>query len=90
MNDRKDQPLITISHARKVLAVFLGFFYGGSLVNGVARGIDFVFRTETGLRAWPVLEASVGVAAVSLASFLAAYNPSVLAWSRWGSYCRSF
>jgi len=69
---------MTTSLRRKISAVFLGFFYGGSVVNGVERGIDFVLKGETGLSGWPFVGAVVGVAASGLAAFLAAYSSQSL------------
>ena len=39
-------PLATgpISGHRKIAAILLGFFYGGSLVNGVEEGLEFVLN----------------------------------------------
>lgn len=64
---------------RKIAAILLGFFYGGSVVNGIEKGLDYVFRTDTGLSGWPVLEVVMCLAAVGAASFLAAYSSQSLA-----------
>lgn len=69
---------IPTSFRRKISAVLLGFFYGGSVVNGIDRGLDFVLNRETDLSEWPVVGAFVGVAASGLAAFLAAYSAQFL------------
>lgn len=69
---------MTTSLRRKISAVFLGFFYGGSVVNGVEQGIDFVLKGEAGLSDWPIVGGLIGVAACGLAAFLAAYSSQSL------------
>ena len=66
------------SFRRKISAVLLGIVYGGSVVNGVHRGMDFVLKSETGLSEWPVVAALVSIAASGLAAFLAAYSAQFL------------
>jgi hypothetical protein len=68
---------MTTTFRRKIAATFLGFFYGGSVVNGVDKGIDFVLNGQTSLD-WPVLAGLVIIVASGLAAFLAAYSSQAL------------
>jgi len=79
VNSNEDNEFgMTTTVRRKVAGVFLGFFYGGSVVNGVDLGIDFVLNGQTSLSEWPLVGAVVIVIASSLAAFLAAYSSQVL------------
>jgi len=69
---------MTTTLRRKIAAAFLGFFYGGSVVNGVNKGIDFVLNGQTTLIEWPVLAGIVVIIASGLAAFLAAYSSQAL------------
>lgn len=67
-------PVESISTRRKTAAVFLGVFYGGSLINGVDQGLQHALRTEDYvLAAWPLIESAINIACGGLAAFLAAY-----------------
>lgn len=69
-----DTGRIPTSFRRKISAVLLGICYGGSIVNGIEQGINFVLKSETGLSEFPVLGALVGIVASGLGAFLAAYS----------------
>ncbi len=65
---------VTTTFLRKVVSVVLGFFYGGSLANGIARGSDFVLGTEDTLIVQPVLTTFVMVGSAGLAAFLGSHS----------------
>lgn len=75
----------SISGLRKIASIFLGFFYGGSLLNGVENGLEFVTQAndEYVLGQWPIAEAVVRVAAGGLGAFLTAYSAQSASFGVW-------
>src|SRR3990170_2943114 len=61
-----DQPLLT-SNRRKAASILLGFWYGGSLINGVESGLSHVLGDENVLSQWPVIETGVTIASAAAA-----------------------
>jgi hypothetical protein len=72
--ENQKRAFVTTTFRRKVVSVFLGFFYGGSLANGIARGSDFVLRSDDTLTGRPVLTTLVMVSSAGLAAFLGSHS----------------
>jgi hypothetical protein len=69
-----NKEIILISNRRKVASVIFGFFYGGTFINGISTGLDYVLRGEEySLGQWPLAEAGVLLISVVLAGLSAAY-----------------
>lgn len=59
---------------RKLSAILLGLFYGGSFVNGIALGLNYVARSEDFLSEWPIVESGTSLISVGLMGLFAAYS----------------
>ncbi|MBC8458470.1 MAG: hypothetical protein H8D67_10795 [Deltaproteobacteria bacterium] len=63
------------STRRKFASVLFGIFYGGSLVNGIDFGLEYVLDVEDSvIGQWPLVEIAIQIAGVMLGAFLAAYS----------------
>lgn len=65
---------MTTTFRRKCASVFLGFFYGGSLANGIEQGSEFVLGGDSTVTGWPVLITVEIACSAGLAAFLAAHS----------------
>ncbi len=59
---------------RKLSAILLGLFYGGSVFTGVVRGLDYVTRSADIVSQWPVVESTASLVSVVVMGLLAAYS----------------
>lgn len=70
---------MTTTVRRKASSVLLGFFYGGSIVNGVEHGVGLFLPVSHGLADWPTLAPLTRLCASVLAAFLAGYSAQSIA-----------
>lgn len=73
-NQLQPELIETVTVRRQLGSIILGICYGGSLINGFDRGLDFVLKEEYVSVQLPWVEAAVQVLSGTLAAFLAAYS----------------